>query len=107
ISFIGVALGRQMIHSNYEFPFLNCEEALCKGEFSRNFVEWKMALGAKGWIGVAHYKVDTLRAPHGRLPMADWRNIIIGNPKRDIQIEKKLIFGKNNGKHLYGVLLEN
>lgn len=107
ISFLGVAWGRQIIHSNYEFPFFNCDEVLCKGEFQRNYVEGKMALGAGGWVAVANYKVDVVRAPHSRLPMADWRNIIVGKSGRDVQIEKKLVIGKFVGDHMYGVLLEN
>lgn len=107
VSFLGIAAGRQFIHSNYEFPFFDCEQVVCKGRYERNFVEGKMALAAGGWVLVGHYKIDVLEAHEGGQPMADWRNVIIGDPKRDVQIEKKLIFGKNQGNHLTGVMIEN
>lgn len=107
ISFIGLTVGRQIIHSNYKFSFLKCDEIVCKGEFHRNYVEGKMALGAQGWIAVGHYKVDVVQATNGKLPMADWRNVIVGQNGRDVQIEKKLILGKFVGDHMFGVLLEN
>lgn len=107
VSFLGIAAGRQIINSNYEFPFFKCEETVCKGTYERNFVEAKMALGAGGWIGVAHYKVDILETSNDKLPMADWRNVILGNPGREVQIEKKLILAKAFGNSLAGVLIEN
>jgi hypothetical protein len=107
VSFIGFAAGRQLIHSNYEFPFFNCDEVVCKGMYERNFVEAKMALGAKRWVVVAHYKVDVLEAPRDNLMMADWRHVIIGNPGREIQIEKKLILAKAFGNELAGIMIEN
>lgn len=107
ISFLGFSAGKQFIHSNYEFPFFNCDEVVCKGMYERNFVEAKMALGAGGWVAVAHYKVDVLEAPRDNQPIADWRNIIIGNPGREVQIEKKLILAKAFGNELMGVMIEN
>lgn len=107
ISFLGVSVGRQIVHSNYEFPFFNCDVVLCKGEYQRNFIEGKMALGAGGWITTLQYKVDVVKAPHSRMPLADWRNIIIGDNGRDVQIDKKMVIGKIVDAHLYGLLLEN
>jgi hypothetical protein len=107
ISFIGITAGRQYIHSNFEFPFFNCEAVTCKGEFERNYVEGKMILGLKGWIAMGTYKVDKINSPDDGNPMPDWRNVIIGNPAREIQVEKKLIAGKLISNKLVGVLLEN
>ena len=107
ISILGFAVGRQYIHSNYDFPFFKCDDVICQGEYQRNYVESKMVLGHAGWVVVGHYKVETLRAPNGNQPMADWRNIIIGDPGEEVQIEKKLIFGKQFSNKLVGVMLEN
>jgi hypothetical protein len=107
ISFIGFAAGRQIIHSNFEFPFLNCDEVTCRGEYIRNYVESKMVLGYKGWIVLGNYKVDTLHSPNGTRPMADWRNVIVGEPGEEVQIEKKLLIGKLFQNKLLGVLIEN
>lgn len=107
ISILGFAVGRQYINSNYDFPFFNCDDVICQGEFQRNYVESKMVLGHAGWVVVGHYKIETLRAPNGNRPMADWRNIIIGDPGEEVQIEKKLIFGKQFSNKLVGVMLEN
>lgn len=107
ISFLGISAGRQFIHSNYDFPFLNCDEVACEGEFRRNWVESKMVLGAKGWIAMGSYKVDTLRGPDNSTPMADWRNVIIGEAGEEVQIEKKLIVGKMFSNKLVGILAEN
>lgn len=107
ISILGFAVGRQYINSNYDFPFFNCDEIICDGEFQRNYVESKMVLGHAGWVIVGHYKVETLRAPNSNKPMADWRNIIIGDPGEEVQIEKKLIFGKQFSNKLVGIMLEN
>jgi hypothetical protein len=107
ISFIGLAVGRQYQNSNFEFPFFDCEAVTCKGEYQRNYVESKMVLGFKGWILLGNYKVDTLLSPDKRIPMADWRNVIVGEPGEEVQIDKKLMFGKIFSNQMLGVLLEN
>lgn len=107
ISFLGFAAGRQILHSNYEFPFLNCDEVTCRGEYIRNYVESKMVLGYKGWILLGNYKVDTLHSPNGTRPIADWRNVIVGEPGEEVQIEKKLLVGKLFSNKMLGVLIEN
>ncbi len=106
ISFIGFAAGRQYVHSNFDFNFLDCDEVNCQGEFKRDYVESKMALGHAGWIIVGNYKVDSIEGPLSSKPMADWRNVIVGNPKRDLQIEKKLFIGKTLSDKMAGVLYE-
>ena len=107
ISFIGFAAGRQIIHSNYDFPFFDCKTVQCQGEFMRNYVESKMVLGYKGFIALGNYRVDTLRSPNNDEPMADWRHVIIGEGGEEVQIEKKLLIGKFFGANLAGVLAEN
>lgn len=107
ISILGFAAGRQILHSNYEFPFLDCEAVTCRGEYIRNYVESKMVLGHKGWIALGNFKVDTLHSPSGTVPMADWRNVIIGEPGEEVQIEKKLLVGKLFSNKMIGVLVEN
>lgn len=107
ISFLGFAAGRQILHSNYEFPFLNCDEVTCRGEYIRNYIESKMVLGYKGWIVLGNYKVDTLHSPSGTRPMADWRNVIVGEAGEEVQIEKKLLVGKLFSNKMLGVLIEN
>jgi hypothetical protein len=106
ISFLGFSVGRQYMNSNFEFPFFECKEVTCTGEFQRNYVEMKMALGLKGWILVGNYKVDTMTSPNDDEPMADWRNVIVGNPGEEVQIDRKLLFGKIFGNKLVGVLAE-
>ena len=39
--------------------------------------------------------------------MADWRNVIIGSPGKEMQIEKKLLVGKLFSNKMIGVLIEN
>lgn len=107
ISILGFAIGRQYIHSNYDFDFFDCQKITCKGEFSRNYVESKMVLGHKGWVVMGNYKVDTLRSPDKKVPMADWRNVIIGEPGEEVQIDKKLLVAKLFSNKMLGVLLEN
>jgi hypothetical protein len=107
ISFLGIAAGRQIIHSNFDFPFLDCEEVVCRGEYGRDFIENKMVLGFKGWVLLGNYKIDNLRAPNGKKKMADWRNVIAGDPGHEVQIEKKLLFGKIFSNQMAGVLIEN
>lgn len=107
ISILGFAVGRQYVHSNFDFNFFDCEEITCKGEFQRNYVETKMVLGAKGFILMGSYKVDTMTSPDRDVPMADWRNVIIGEPGEEVQIDKKLLVAYLFGKHMAGVLLEN
>ncbi len=107
ISILGFSAGRQIIHSNYDFPFFDCTQVTCKGEYQRNFIESKMVLGHKGWIALGNYKTDNMHAPLSGKPMADWRNVIIGNPHREFQIEKKLLIGKIMGDEMAGVLVEN
>jgi len=107
ISILGFAAGRQYLNSNYEFPFLDCENVTCKGEFIRNYVESKMVLGFKGWVALGNYKIDTLRAPNRDTPMADWRNVIVGDPGEEVQVEKKLLVGKIFDNKMIGVLIEN
>jgi hypothetical protein len=106
ISPIGISVGRQIINSTFDFPFFKCEEVTCKGTYERNFVEGKMVLGFKGWIALSHYKVDTITSPRDDRPMADWRNVIIGNPGREVQIEKKLLLGKLFANKMAGILME-
>lgn len=107
ISFIGFVFGRQYIHSNYDFPFFDCDQVNCQGNYTRNYVETKMALGAAGWVTLLSYRYDTLRAPNNRRPIADWRNVIIGEPGEEVQIERKALLGKIHGLHMFGVLAEN
>lgn len=107
ISFLGFAAGRQIIHSNYEFPFFDCTQVTCKGEYIRNFVESKMVLGYQGWVLLGNYKVDTLHSPSREVAMADWRNVIIGDPGEEVQIEKKLLLGKLFSDKMLGVFIEN
>lgn len=107
ISILGFSAGRQYINSNYDFPFLDCNEVACDGDFQRNFVEAKMVLGHAGWVAVGNYKIDTLRGPNNDRPIGDWRNIIVGEPGEEVQIEKKLILGKQFSNKLLGVLIEN
>lgn len=107
ISILGFSAGRQFTHSNYDFTFFNCEVVVCQGEFVRNFVETKMVLGYAGWVVVGSYKVDTLRSPSNNRPMADWRNVIVGEPGEEVQIDKRLIVGKQFSNKLVGVLIEN
>jgi len=107
ISFLGFAAGRQIIHSNYNFPFLDCATVSCTGEFHRNFVESKMVIGHQGWIAMGSYKVDNLTGPDKTRPMGDWRNVIIGNPGQDVQIDKKLLVAKIFSNHMIGFLAEN
>ncbi|GEM_PF-1574130 len=109
ISFLGFAAGRQYMNSNYEFPFLNCDQVICRGEYIRNYVESKMALGAGGWITLLSYRYDTIRAPHngsGR-QIADWRHVIAGAVGHDVQIENKFLFAKIIGNQMYGFLAEH
>ena len=107
LSIIGFSAGSQIIHSNFDFPFFDCDIVDCDGEFRRNFVEAKMVLGAKGFIALGNYKIDTLTGNDSSKPMADWRNVIVGNKKRDTQIEKKLLLGKVFGTQMVGFLSEN
>jgi hypothetical protein len=107
ISFIGFAVGRQYQNSNFEFPFFDCDAVTCKGEYQRNYIESKMVLGFKGWILLGNYKVDTLRSPNSTVPMADWRNVIVGEPGEEVQIDKKLLFGKVFSNKMLGVLIES
>lgn len=107
ISFIGFAVGRQYQNSNFEFPFFDCNAVTCKGEYQRNYVESKMVLGFKGWIVLGNYKVDTLLSPDEDVPMADWRNVIVGEPGEEVQIDKKLMVGKMFSNKMVGVLIEN
>ena len=65
-----------------------------------------MVLGYKGWIALTNYKIDTITAPRNDQPMADWRNVIIGNPGRETQIERKLLIGKLFANKMAGVLME-
>jgi hypothetical protein len=107
ISFLGISAGRQIIHSNYDFPFFNCKEVVCQGEFVRNYVEGKTVLGYQGWVAMFNYRVDTLRSPEKDRPMADWRHVIVGDPGEEVQIEKKFLVGKIWDKNLLGILGEN
>lgn len=107
ISILGFAVGRQYMNSNFEFPFLDCDAVTCKGEYQRNYVETKMVLGYKGWIVLGNYKVDTLLSPDEDVPMADWRNVIVGEPGEEVQIDKKLMIGKLFSNKMLGVLIEN
>lgn len=107
ISFLGLGVGHQIINSNFDFPFFDCDKVTCQGEFTRDFVESKMVLGFKGWVLLGNYKVDMLRSPNRNQPMADWRHVIVGEPGEEVQIEKKLLLGKVFSKHLLGVLIEN
>jgi hypothetical protein len=107
ISFLGFSLGRQMLFSNFDFPFLDCDSIQCQGQFERNFVEGKMVLGHRGWVALGHYKVDVLTSPGDKLPMADWRNVIVGDPGEEVQIEKKLFLGKFFSNKMVGALVEN
>lgn len=107
ISILGLSAGKQIIHSNFNFPFFDCTEIACTGQFERNFIETKMVLGLKGWIAVGNYKMDTLNSPDPNRPMADWRNVIIGEADHEVQIEKKLLVGKMIGQELFGVMYEH
>jgi hypothetical protein len=107
ISFLGFAVGRQYQNSNFEFPFFDCERVTCKGEYQRNYIESKMVLGYAGWIVMGNYKVDTLLSPDKEVPMADWRNVIVGEPGEEVQIDKKLLVGKIFGHQMLGLLIEN
>jgi hypothetical protein len=107
ISILGFAVGRQYQNSNFDFPFMDCGVQVCEGEFIRNYAETKMVLGHAGWVAVGFFKYETLRGPDSSRPIADWRNVIVGEPGEDVQIEKKLIFGKQFSNKLVGVLLEN
>jgi hypothetical protein len=107
ISFLGIAAARQYLNSNYDFPFFNCQEVTCTGEFVRNYVEAKMVLGANGWILLSNYKIDTLRSPNSQAPMADWRNVIVGEPGEEVQIEKKILLAHATSDKLVGILAEN
>ena len=66
-----------------------------------------MVLGFKGWIVLGNYKVDTLLSPDEDVPMADWRNVIVGEPGEEVQIDKKLMVGKMFSNKMVGVLIEN
>ena len=107
ISILGLAVGRQIQNSNFEFPFLECKEVTCTGEYIRNYGEAKMVLGVKGWIALGNYKIDTLRSPDKDRPMADWRNVIVGTPGEEVQIERKLLVGKMFSNKMIGFLAEN
>lgn len=107
ISILGFSAGRQFLNSNYDFPFFDCSSVTCQGEYVRNFVESKMVLGYKGWVALGNYKVDTLRSPNKTEPMADWRNVILGEPGEEVQIEKKLFVGKFFSNQMVGALIEN
>jgi hypothetical protein len=106
ISPIGIAVGRQYIHSNFNFPFLDCDNLNCTGRFQRDYVEGKMVLGYKGWVVLMNYRTDLLQAPNDNYPTADWRHVIVGNPGQDVEIERKLLLGKIFDNKLAGVLLE-
>ena len=107
ISFVGFSAGRQIIVSNYNFPFLDCYTVACTGQYERNFVESKMVLGYKGWVAMGNYKVDSLNSPSETRPMADWRNVIVGEAGEEVQVEKKLFVGKFFGHQMIGALIEN
>lgn len=107
ISILGLSAGKQIIHSNFNFPFFDCTQIACTGQFERNFIETKMVLGFKGWIAVGNYKTDTLNSPDPQRPMADWRNVIIGEADQEVQIEKKLLVGKMISHELFGVMYEH
>jgi hypothetical protein len=66
-----------------------------------------MVLGYKGIILLGSFKVDTLRSPNKEVPMADWRNVIIGEPGEEVQVDKKLMIGYLFAPHMVGVLIEN
>lgn len=107
ISFLGVAVGRQYILSNFDFPFFECKQVTCQGEFQRNYIESKIAMGAKGFVTVLSYRYDLLKGPHTNQPLADWRHVIIGKKNSDMQIERKAILARVDGPHMYGLLAEN
>jgi hypothetical protein len=106
LSILGLSVGRQYMNSNFEFPFFDCQRVNCKGEYQRNFVESKLVLGYKGWIVMGSYKVDTMLSPSEQMPMADWRNVIIGEPGEEVQLDKKLLVAKVLGDALVGVYIE-
>jgi hypothetical protein len=107
ISFLGFSFGRQIIHSNFDFKFFECEKVSCKGTYERNYVETKMVIGHNGWFLAGNYKIDRVNSPNDGAPMADWRNVIIGKPEREIQIDKRVIAGKLFSNKMIGVMLDN
>lgn len=107
ISFLGISFGRQLIHSNFDFNFFECEKVTCRGTFERNYVESKMVIGHAGWFVSGHLKIDKINSPDDGVPMADWRNVIIGNPEREIQIDKRLVAGKIFSNKMIGIMIDN
>jgi hypothetical protein len=107
LSIIGFSVARQYQNSNYDFPFFNCEQVTCKGEYIRNSAETKMVLGYRGFVAVGNYKIETVRSPSKDLPMADWRNVILGEPGEEVQQDKRLILAYLWNHHMAGLLLEN
>jgi hypothetical protein len=106
ISFLGVMAGYSQVHSNFEFPFFNCEEIYCRGRTERRYLEGRMALGHKGYLFMSTYRQDRLQFSQGDKQFAEFRRVIKGNPGHDVLEELRVVAGKSDKKRLLGLAHE-
>ncbi|MDA8792624.1 hypothetical protein N9N67_05225 [Bacteriovoracaceae bacterium] len=45
ISILGVVFGQKNLKSDFDFPFFDCEEIICKGESRHTYTTYKLAMG--------------------------------------------------------------
>lgn len=108
ISFLGIVAGKQFINSNYtDFPFYNCDEVRCEGKFTKDFIEYKMALGFKGIIamGILRQSNNSYSKGNG-MPVGEFRYATVVNQEEETEYYTQYVLGYQTSKSLIGAIAE-
>lgn len=97
VSFIGMAMGREEIQSDYdEFTYFDCQLTRCKGSIKRDYIQFKSALSAGPLIASGQIEMARNAYSEGKdsdSRPGEYRYIVLANPKSDTHYRSVYFLG--------------
>jgi hypothetical protein len=106
ISFLGIVIGKQFIRSDFDFPNYDCEKIICRGNIEKKYIEYRLALGYKGFVSINTIRQDENTYYPRKKPFAEFRTAMIADAHGENAYSSRHILGVQKGKELFGIGLE-
>ena len=119
ISFVGLAAGRQITRSDFDFPFFDCSELYCRSTIEHNFVQLKTGLSLWRFIVLGSSRTELMRrtdeVTHSdpdkedelkKRKFGDFRKVIEAGPTTDRLDIYQQVYGLKFGQSIVGYMHE-
>lgn len=96
ISILGVEFGKETTDSNYKkFTYYDCEDVDCEGTMNKNFIRYKLALGAGNFVFTSTVGFSQNAYDYGDndKPVAEFVTATLASPEEDSMYNTRYVIG--------------